>query len=70
MGLDSLLQVAFPGAGHHNSSSTADRLVTLSPTTLLETFVPGYGPIHTFLLLKFGFDVTVSFLCPLHSASW
>jgi chaperone BCS1 len=25
----------------------------------LETFVPGYGPIHKFLLFTFGFDVTI-----------
>lgn len=31
----------------------------MSPTTLLEAFIPGYGPIHKFLLYSFGFDVTV-----------
>ena len=30
-----------------------------SPTTLLEAFIPGYGQIHKFLLVTFGFDVTV-----------
>ena len=30
-----------------------------SPTSLLEAFIPGYGAIHKFLLLTFGFDATM-----------
>lgn len=29
-----------------------------STTTLLEIFIPGYGPIHNFFFYKFGFDIT------------
>jgi chaperone BCS1 len=60
MGIESLLQAAFPGAALNNSNSTRDNMATLSPTTLLETFVPGYGLIHKFVLSTLGFDVTVS----------
>ncbi|KUJ06703.1 uncharacterized protein LY89DRAFT_678561 [Mollisia scopiformis] len=56
MAINQLLETAFPGANAENGSSNP---VGISPTTLLETFVPGYGPIHKFLLFTFGFDVTV-----------
>lgn len=56
--LNSLLQTAFPGMAG-NVSENATGTATISPTTLLETFVPGYGAIHKFLLFTFGFDVTV-----------
>lgn len=31
----------------------------ISPTTLFETVIPGYGPIHKLLLYRFGFDITI-----------
>lgn len=58
MGLESLLQSAFPVQTEVNSTDPSIA-PGLSITTLLETFVPGYGPIHKFLLVTFGFDVTV-----------
>jgi len=58
IGIGSILDSAFPPRNAGNNSSS-DPVAGLSPTTLLETFVPGYGPIHKFLLLTFGFDVTV-----------
>jgi len=56
MALNSILDTAFPS---HNASESTPPLTTISPTTLLETFIPGYGPIHKFVLYTFGFDVTV-----------
>ncbi len=57
MALNNILESAFPARTGLNGSD--DSATTISPTTLLETFVPGYGPIHKFLLYSFGFDVTV-----------
>ncbi|XMA09631.1 hypothetical protein WAI453_002422 [Rhynchosporium graminicola] len=54
--LQSLIESAFP---QNDGNSTSDSAVGFSPTTILETFVPGYGPIHKFLLVSFGLDVTV-----------
>lgn len=31
----------------------------ISPAALLENLIPGYAPVHKFLLYSFGFDVTV-----------
>ncbi|KAH7310358.1 BCS1 N terminal-domain-containing protein [Rhexocercosporidium sp. MPI-PUGE-AT-0058] len=50
------MESAFPQS---DGNSTGEPVAAFSPTTLLETFVPGYGPIHKFLLYSFGFDVTV-----------
>jgi chaperone BCS1 len=47
MVVDSFLKSAFNNAEN-----------ILSPTKLLETFVPGYSLIHKFLLFDFGFDIT------------
>jgi len=58
IGIKNILESAFPPRSPENASD-ASALPGLSPTTLLETFVPGYGPIHKFLLFTFGFDVTV-----------
>jgi chaperone BCS1 len=57
MGISSILESAFPARDGVNVSDTSP--TGISPTTLLETFVPGYAPIHKFLLYSFGFDVTV-----------
>ncbi|KAL2059937.1 hypothetical protein VTL71DRAFT_10092 [Oculimacula yallundae] len=54
--LKSLVESAFPQV---DGNSTGDPFIGFSPTTILETFVPGYGAIHKFLLVFFGFDVTV-----------
>lgn len=59
MALNSLLDSAFPPQPSNSSDQSSAPLVGISPTTLLETFIPGYGPIHKFLLYTFGFDVTV-----------
>lgn len=60
MGVESILAAAFPPRSNGNSSDpTSSPLINISPTTLLETFIPGYGPIHKFLLYSLGFDVTV-----------
>jgi chaperone BCS1 len=44
-------------------SSQQDNTTSLSgstiPTQLLETFIPGYGPIHNFILDTFGIDITI-----------
>jgi chaperone BCS1 len=56
MVLNSFLESAFYNAENVSSSDPAPGLPL---TTLLETFVPGYGPIHKFLLFAFGFDVTI-----------
>jgi chaperone BCS1 len=59
-GLNSLLDTAFPAlAGDNISDSASGPLSSFSPTTLLETFIPGYGHIQKFLLFNLGFDVTV-----------
>jgi mitochondrial chaperone BCS1 len=58
IGIGNILESAFPPRSTGNASETS-ALPGLSPTTLLETFVPGYGAIHKFLLFSFGFDVTV-----------
>jgi chaperone BCS1 len=54
--LGSIIGTAFPPLGNGSDSSAP---ASISPTTLLESFIPGYGPIHKFLLYSFGFDVTV-----------
>ncbi|TVY39844.1 putative mitochondrial chaperone [Lachnellula subtilissima] len=60
MSLNSLLASAFPTGGPESSTASAHGPIPdLLSTTLLETFIPGYGPIHKFLLFTFGFDVTV-----------
>jgi chaperone BCS1 len=51
-----MLESTFYNTGNISSSNSASGL---SLTTLLETFVPGYGLIHKFLLFAFGFDVTI-----------
>jgi chaperone BCS1 len=58
--VDSILSAAFPQQRRGNSSDPTDApLANLSPITILETIIPGYGPIHKFLLYSLGFDVTV-----------
>ena len=52
----SLMETAFPP---QDNTSGQTGTPPPSPTTLLENFIPGYGPIHKFLLYSFGFDVTV-----------
>jgi mitochondrial chaperone BCS1 len=61
IGIGNILESAFPPRSTGNVSDSSSSLLGggLSPTTLLETFVPGYGAIHKFLLFSFGFDVTV-----------
>lgn len=60
MGLNSLLDTAFPPRlGENMTDAGSIPMSNFSPTTLLETFIPGYGPIQKFLLFTFGFDVTV-----------
>src|SRR5580698_10252623 len=56
MVVGSLLESAFNDAENISSN---DPIPGLSPTKLLETFVPGYSLIHKFLLFAFGFDVTI-----------
>jgi mitochondrial chaperone BCS1 len=69
MALDSLLGSAFPTGNPENATNSPDgHIPGFSSTTLLETFIPGYGPIHKFLLFTFGFDVTV--LVSLGAALW
>jgi chaperone BCS1 len=58
MALSSILGTAFPSRENVSDPLTGPA-TNISPTTLLETFIPGYGPIHKFLLYTFGFDVTV-----------
>lgn len=57
-GIGSLLSSAFPPKDGLNASDPSTP-VGFSPTTLLESLVPGYGIIHRYLLLSFGFDVTI-----------
>lgn len=56
-GLNNILSSAFPPQDGINR--TSDAIPGFSPTTLLETFVPGYGLIHKFVLQSSGFDVTI-----------
>jgi mitochondrial chaperone BCS1 len=42
-----------------DSTKLSGTPASISPTTLLESLIPGYSPIHKFLLYKFGFDITV-----------
>ncbi|KAK2624010.1 hypothetical protein QTJ16_006644 [Diplocarpon rosae] len=56
MAFNTILRSAFPARLSNNTTSDS---IAFSPTSLLETFVPGYGPIHKFLLFNFGLDVTV-----------
>jgi chaperone BCS1 len=65
--LSSLLGTAFPPQVGNGGNAT-DPISALSPTILLETFIPGYGAIHKFFLLTFGFDVTV--LVSFFAALW
>ncbi|PBP23149.1 hypothetical protein BUE80_DR005820, partial [Diplocarpon rosae] len=56
MAFNTILRSAFPARLSNNTTSDS---IAFFPTSLLETFVPGYGPIHKFLLFNFGLDVTV-----------
>jgi chaperone BCS1 len=51
------IESEFPPQNRGNIS-LSDTVPGLSPTTLLETFIPGYISIHKFLLVTFGFDAT------------
>ena len=64
--LGSIIGTAFPAQG--NGSEPSGASASISPTTLLESFIPGYGAIHKFLLYSFGFDVTI--LVSLGAALW
>lgn len=55
--LSSIIETAFPP--QLNGSEASGSPASISPTALLEAFIPGYGPIHKFLLYTFGFDVTI-----------
>lgn len=60
--LNSILGAAFPQGISSNLSDSAvadDSIGGISATKLLEAFIPGYGPIHKFVLYSFGFDVTI-----------
>jgi chaperone BCS1 len=60
MDISSFLEAAFPSRDGGNYSDTSPTgLAGFSPTTLLETFVLGYGPIHKFILHSFSFDITI-----------
>ena len=67
-GLNSLLGAAFPAQLSNASDPSSAPLADISTTTILESFIPGYGPIHKFLLFTFGFDVTV--LVSLAAVCW
>lgn len=58
LAIGSILGNAFPPQGNSSEPSEVS-FANFSPTTLLEAFIPGYGQIHKFLLVTFGFDVTV-----------
>jgi len=51
------MESAFPQATGNISNETSS--MNFSPSNLLESLIPGYGPIQKFLLFTFGFDVTV-----------
>lgn len=53
--LSSILGNAFPSASNGSMNLTSS---TQLPTVLLESFIPGYGHIHRFVLYSTGFDVT------------
>jgi chaperone BCS1 len=55
MALKALLDAAFP-TSYNGTNSTGPASL---PSTILETFIPGFGPISNFLLHTFGFDVTI-----------
>ncbi|EPE24851.1 P-loop containing nucleoside triphosphate hydrolase [Glarea lozoyensis ATCC 20868] len=60
IGLNSILDSAFPTGGPVNGSDDTNvQAGGFSPSTLLETFIPGYSHIHRILLVNFGFDVTL-----------
>ncbi|KAL3422942.1 mitochondrial chaperone BCS1 [Phlyctema vagabunda] len=54
-GLGSLLNQAFPGPSPDMANSTSAAYL---PTAVLESFIPGYGYLHRFVLYSTGFDVT------------
>ncbi|RFU35184.1 hypothetical protein B7463_g1100, partial [Scytalidium lignicola] len=58
MSVQSILGAAFPGQSNM-SNKTAQTPTGAIPTTLLETFIPGYNTIHRLVLDSLGFDVTV-----------
>lgn len=70
MAFQSILNTAFPlpMGGGNSTDPSGSPILSISPTTLLETFIPGYGPIHKFLLYTIGFDVTI--LVSLGAALW
>ncbi|KAH8805965.1 BCS1 N terminal-domain-containing protein [Xylogone sp. PMI_703] len=60
MSVQSILGAAFPAQSNmSNKTAPAASTGPLLPTTLLETFIPGYNTIHRLVLDSFGFDVTV-----------
>jgi chaperone BCS1 len=42
-----------------SNSTSPTGFPQMSPTTLLETFIPGYGPIHKFILYTLNIDITI-----------
>ncbi|KAG9245945.1 BCS1 N terminal-domain-containing protein [Calycina marina] len=65
-GFGSIIENAFPETlgDALNGTSTGG----FSPTTLLESLIPGYGAIQKFVLFNFGFDVTI--LVTLGAIAW
>ncbi|KAG0646419.1 putative chaperone BCS1-B [Hyphodiscus hymeniophilus] len=53
----SLLTNVLPSDSANSSSPTGTPQI--SPTALLETFIPGYGPIHRLILSTLNIDITV-----------
>lgn len=56
MAFSHFLDAAFPDQNSMNGTESSQNNI---PATVLETFIPGYGPISHFLLQTFGFDVTI-----------
>jgi mitochondrial chaperone BCS1 len=56
MSLSSLFRDALSSQQDNTTSSTSSSTI---PTQLLETFIPGYGPIHSFIRDTFSIDTTI-----------
>lgn len=67
MSLQSILDSVLPQRGNltDGSNSTTNSNV---PNQLFESIIPGYGPIHNFILLTFGIDITI--LVTLFATIW
>ena len=67
MSFQAILDSVLPPRSNFTESSNATNSGNI-PSQLFESIIPGYGPIHKFILYTFGLDITI--LVTLFAAIW